>query len=598
MEYQFQQSAFGHVQDKYLLNELMNCHTTSMSSQTSLLNQNNLPPLVNILYTQESLLKNNQMILNDNQTILNQDIQNTNSLLILDQVLTSTEQVLKPFWKPCSQEISKKLWLPTKTDFHDLDLISSHGSSHNLEQNLKLWKTKDTPEITEELQNLLKISWKSLQSFPQGSTVKESILCTRKIRFYPNKEQLKLFTKCFKAHRFCYNNAVAEINNRYSNRKAFFNNCKKCLFSGCTNLKDVNYFCKEHHGSKINWNLDISLPSVRKDSMDTDNCLRTGELWLKTVPFDTRGHGVQDAVSAYKTCVANMKTGHIKHFKLQYKKCTEPSKIFWVCAKASFNCNNSFGIFKQRLKNKASLKFLKKDQEWLVNTFPNYVFNNDFKVLCQAKNQYYLVVNYERKKEDHPKECLIASLDPGVRTFQTMYSEAGIVGEFGACCKDKVYKLFNKIDKIRSVRSKAKKRRTKRNARLRELKLHKKLHDTVSNLHNQTAAYLSKTYKTVLLPEFGISKMLKETTLSSNVKRELMSLRFYDFKQKLNHLCSMNNSKLIIVSEAYTTRTCTQCGTLNNNIKGKKTFECEKCHLIIDRDINASRNILLKRCTS
>jgi predicted site-specific integrase-resolvase len=39
----------------------------------------------------------------------------------------------------------------------------------------------------------------------------------QKIRFFPNTKQKILFNKCFQAHRFFYNKAINEINNRYNN---------------------------------------------------------------------------------------------------------------------------------------------------------------------------------------------------------------------------------------------------------------------------------------------------------------------------------------------------------------------------------------------
>ena len=52
----------------------------------------------------------------------------------LDQDSTDTEKDLNPFWTESSQELSKKLWLPTKTDCVDLDTNSLSKSVKNLAQ--------------------------------------------------------------------------------------------------------------------------------------------------------------------------------------------------------------------------------------------------------------------------------------------------------------------------------------------------------------------------------------------------------------------------------------------------------------------------------
>ena len=304
------------------------------------------------------------------------------------------------------------------------------------------------------------------------------------------------------------------------------------------------------------------------------------------------GHGVQDAVSAYKTCITNKSKGNIKKFKLSFKSMKDPSQIFWIDKAAIKQKEFDIKLFVRRLKDKSTLRFKSKDRAWLKKN----TIDNDAKIQREGNGQFYLIVNFKRKVEVTPKAAIVASLDPGTRTFQTMYSEAGIIGKFGEKTSIQIKKLHARIDHLRSVRTKVKKR-TKRNVRYRELQTHKKLRDVVSNLHNQTASYLSKNYEKVLLPEFGTSKLVTNANLASSVKREMLSYRFYQFKTKLQHLCHLAGSELTIVCEAYTTRTCTQCGVINNNVGGAKVFKCcnPDCCIEVDRDINGARNILLKR---
>jgi hypothetical protein len=47
------------------------------------------------------------------------------------------------------------------------------------------------------------------------------------------------------------------------------------------------------------------------------------------------------------------------------------------------------------------------------------------------------------------------------------------------------------------------------------------------------------------------------------------------------------------MNESYTSRTCSVCGYLNSKCS-KKEFNCKSCNFNIDRDINGSRNIMIK----
>jgi hypothetical protein len=60
------------------------------------------------------------------------------------------------------------------------------------------------------------------------------------------------------------------------------------------------------------------------------------------------------------------------------------------------------------------------------------------------------------------------------------------------------------------------------------------------------------------------------------------------------------NCKVIIVNEAYTTKTCGMCGIINNNVGSKEIFKCVNslCKYTMDRDIQAARNIYLRYLTN
>ena len=48
--------------------------------------------------------------------------------------------------------------------------------------------------------------------------------------------------------------------------------------------------------------------------------------------------------------------------------------------------------------------------------------------------------------------------------------------------------------------------------------------------------------------------------------------------------------------EEYTSKTCSCCGSLNTKLGSSKIFNCPSCKVILDRDENGARNILLKSC--
>jgi putative transposase len=55
-------------------------------------------------------------------------------------------------------------------------------------------------------------------------------------------------------------------------------------------------------------------------------------------------------------------------------------------------------------------------------------------------------------------------------------------------------------------------------------------------------------------------------------------------------------SRILRGSEAYTSKQCGRCGTLNDKLAGSEVFKCSACDAVADRDVHAARNILLRFC--
>jgi putative transposase len=50
--------------------------------------------------------------------------------------------------------------------------------------------------------------------------------------------------------------------------------------------------------------------------------------------------------------------------------------------------------------------------------------------------------------------------------------------------------------------------------------------------------------------------------------------------------------KVVLVNPAYTSQMCSSCGTIVKKDLSERVHNCPKCGLVMDRDLNASKNIL------
>ena len=196
-----------------------------------------------------------------------------------------------------------------------------------------------------------------------------------------------------------------------------------------------------------------------------------------------------------------------------------------------------------------------------------------------------------------PSRCCggrVVALDPGVRTFQTFFSEKSF-GWLGKQANIKIQKLCFKLDALISRLSKAKCRQKKR-MKLAASRLRGKIKNLVDELHKKTARFLVDNFDVILLPTFETSQMsLKaKRRIRSKSVRQMLTLSHYKFKQFLKHKAFENSKVVIDVNEAYTSKTVSWTGEIVTNLGGATVIKSKLTGQSMNRDLNGARGIFLR----
>jgi len=69
------------------------------------------------------------------------------------------------------------------------------------------------------------------------------------------------------------------------------------------------------------------------------------------------------------------------------------------------------------------------------------------------------------------------------------------------------------------------------------------------------------------------------------------SRKLNTFRQCLGYKCKSKRINYKVVNESYTSKTCSCCGSIKEQLGAAKIFTCNNCNLTIDRDINDCRQI-------
>jgi len=319
--------------------------------------------------------------------------------------------------------------------------------------------------------------------------------------------------------------------------------------------------------------------------------------WIREVPYEIRDHAVSEFIQARKAGFTQLASGMIDHFDIGFRSKKSRSQSISLRVRG-WNGTKRIPFPKSwdglPLKS-TELIPVKLLADSIIQRTRDGVYHLCLvePIVIQSESQVLKTCSSISTKN------VIASLDPGVRTFQTVYSPEGVVTEWGKDDFGRIYRLCYAADKLQSKMYSngclARKRKSYRKAAIR---IRRKIRQLVDELHCKLCKWLCESYRIVLLPEFKTQIMVKrgKRQIQSKTARAMLTWSHYRFKQKLLSKCREYDTKVVIVTEEYTSKTCGRCGRLNNELGGDRTYVCrdQGCGYIVDRDHNGARNILLK----
>ena len=214
--------------------------------------------------------------------------------------------------------------------------------------------------------------------------------------------------------------------------------------------------------------------------------------------------------------------------------------------------------------------------------------------LTLHNGQYHLAVTMLAQQRVGETQARVVALDPGIRSFLTWFSEtdAGHIapGAFG-----KIQRLCAHLDKLLPWAKEEKRRLAKRNKYQAADRMRVHIVNLIDELHHQAARWLVDNFDVILLPTFETSDMTKRGARKLRAKsvRSLLTYAHYRFQQFLIWKAWQTGKDVILVNEAYTSKTCSWSGEIIGNLGGRRIVAGSD-GTRVDRDINGARGIFLR----
>jgi putative transposase len=204
--------------------------------------------------------------------------------------------------------------------------------------------------------------------------------------------------------------------------------------------------------------------------------------------------------------------------------------------------------------------------------------------VSEDAGHWYVSVQVEEEQTVPENTGPVVGFDLGVRSLATLSD--GTVIPNPRHLKRRLKKL-KRLQRVVSRRQKGGKNRKKAVHKL--ARLHRQIKNQRHNTLHQVTTRLAKTKSVLVIEDLQVAGMLKNHRLAQAIG----DVGFAEFKRQLLYKASWYGARVIVADRwEPSSKRCSGCGWLDEDLTlSDRTFHCEQCGLVLDRDLNAAINL-------
>ena len=353
-----------------------------------------------------------------------------------------------------------------------------------------------------------------------------------KYRIYPNEEQEIQLNKTFGCTRFIYNQMLADRIKSYEENKDL-------------DIKIIKYPTPAQYKKEYEWLKEVDSLALANAQMNLDK--------------------------AYKNFFRDKSVGFPK-----FKSKKNNHKSY-----TTNNQNGTVFIENNRIKIPKLKSMIKiKQHREFVGLIKSCTISQN------SSGKYFISILVDTENIQLPKLDTKVGIDLGIKEFAITSD-----GEMFSNPKwlNKSEKRLRKLQKDLSRKQKGSNNRRK--DRLKVAKLHEKISNQRKDYLHKISHYIISENQVIVIEDLKVSNMIKNHKLAKSIA----NVSWFEFRRQLEYKSEWYGRELIIAPSNYaSSQLCSNCGNKSSQTKDLscRTYICPVCGMIMDRDINASKNLL------
>ena len=203
--------------------------------------------------------------------------------------------------------------------------------------------------------------------------------------------------------------------------------------------------------------------------------------------------------------------------------------------------------------------------------------------ISRIAGDWYISFSYQIESEITQKQYDYVGVDLGIKTLATL--STGVIFINPKALR-KAQKKLTRLQRQLSRKVRGSNRYQKQ--KLRVSKLHRRIRNIRQDATHKATTFICKNHAVVALEDLNTSGMLKNHKLAGAIS----DANFYEFRRQVEYKVIRYGGTVIKVDRFYpSTKTCSNCGEIQEISLSERVYMCKKCRYTHDRDFNASQNL-------
>jgi putative transposase len=213
----------------------------------------------------------------------------------------------------------------------------------------------------------------------------------------------------------------------------------------------------------------------------------------------------------------------------------------------------------------------------------NKIFNAT--VSFETTGKFFVSLSTLSEVKTKQKTNLNVGIDLGLKEFAT-YSDGTVISRINFTKRHEEHLVFHQIKLARMIRGSNNYRKQK----VKIARIHEKIRNQRADFIHKVTHNIVCDYDVICIEDLNASGMMK----NKNLSKSIADVSFYEFKRQLEYKSIWYGKTLSKIDKWFpSSKLCSGCGNKKKDLTlADRTYQCSSCGLIIDRDLNASINIL------